>query len=171
MKRSTSILAAAALLTACAESPVAPPANDLAPAFSATTITDNFVVPFAADVFIPCALGGAGEWASLSGNLHVLTHITFNGAGGITLKQHFQPQNLGGTGLTSGHNYRGVGVTQETLNIAAAGLPVTSTFVNNFRMIGQGPGNNFHVHQLIHVTVDANGVVRAVVANSSVTCS
>jgi len=171
VKRSLSILATSAMLLACSESVVAPPAQDeLAPAFAATTVTTNDQVPFATAVFIPCALGGAGEVAVLTGTLHVLTHVTLNDAGGVTIKQHFQPQNLGGTGQTSGDAYRGVGVTQQTLTVGAGGLPFEFTFVNNFRMIGQGRGNNFQVHQNAHLTINENGVATADIDNTSVTC-
>ena len=47
---------------------------------------------------------------------------------------------------------------------------VQDTFINNFRIIGQGPGNNYLVHQTVHLTVNANGVVTASVSNSSVEC-
>ena len=170
MKRALSILGATAMLLACSESVVAPAHDDFAPAFSATVATTNLEVPFAIAVFISCALDGAGEVALLSGTLHVLTHVTLNDAGGFTVKTHFQPQNLGGTGLTSGDAYRGVGVTQQTQTVGAGGLPFEFTFVNNFRMIGQGPGNNFQVHQNVHVTVNKNGVVTAAIDNASVTC-
>ena len=42
--------------------------------------------------------------------------------------------------------------------------------MNNFRIIGQGPGNNFLVHETFHVTINANGVVTATVDNFSVEC-
>jgi len=42
--------------------------------------------------------------------------------------------------------------------------------VNNFYMIGQGPGNNFKVHETYHYTIDANGELTAFVDNFSVTC-
>lgn len=42
--------------------------------------------------------------------------------------------------------------------------------MNNFRMIGQGPGNNFAIHQNIHITVNADGEITAQVDNHRVTC-
>ncbi len=172
MKRTLSILGAGFVLLGCGESPAAPPAQgDFLPAFAATTATSNLLIPFNIVVFIPCALGGAGENADLTGALHLLTHITIDNTGGVHVKQHAQPQGLGGTGLTSGDRYRGVGVTQETFSFAADGLPFETTFINNFRLIGQGPGNNFQVHQTIHTTINANGDVTAGIDNTSVTCS
>jgi hypothetical protein len=42
--------------------------------------------------------------------------------------------------------------------------------VNNFRLIGQGSGNNLQVHQNVHITINANGTVTATVDNTSVDC-
>ncbi len=75
-----------------------------------------------------------------------------------------------GIGLTTGDKYQGTGVTQDHFNVGADGLPVTFTFVNNFRIIGQGPGNNYLVHQTFHVTINAHGEVTAEVDNIRVEC-
>jgi hypothetical protein len=42
--------------------------------------------------------------------------------------------------------------------------------VNNFRIIGQGKGNNFLVHENLHLTINANGVATAVHDNFSIDC-
>jgi hypothetical protein len=42
--------------------------------------------------------------------------------------------------------------------------------VNNFRIIGQGTGNNFLVHETFHITVNADGTMTASVDNFSVDC-
>jgi hypothetical protein len=47
---------------------------------------------------------------------------------------------------------------------------VEETFVNNFRIIGQGPGNNFLVHEVFHITFNANGSITAFVDKFSVDC-
>ena len=63
--------------------------------------------------------------------------FTANSAGGFHLKYHSQPQGLTGIGLTTGLKYQATGVTQEEINVNAAEV---TTFVNNFKLIGQGPG-------------------------------
>ena len=139
-----------------------------APALAkATTFTDNVQVPINISVFVPCAAGGAGEVVDLSGTLHVLFHTTIDDSGGFHSKFHFQPQGVSGTGLTTGDKYQGTGVTQGTFNCKVG---FESTFVNNFKIIGQGPGNNFLVHENFHVTVNANGEVTAFVDNFSIEC-
>lgn len=133
----------------------------------ATTFTDNVKVPIDIFVFVPCAAGGAGEFVVLSGTLHMLFRTTIDSRGGFHSKFHFQPQGVSGTGLTTGAKYQATGVTQGTDN---GKVGFVSTFVNNFRVIGQGPGNNFMIHENFHITVNANGEVTAFVDNFRVTC-
>jgi len=130
----------------------------------ATAFTDSVRFPFAFDVFVPCANNGAGEVVTLVGTLHEVFHIVFDANGRVHFKIHDQPQSVSGIGQTSGAKYQGTGVTQQQ----AGTNPFT--FVNNFRIIGQGPGNNFLVHQLFHVTVNANGNVTAFVDRASFEC-
>ena len=133
----------------------------------AITFTDNVQIPFDLIVFVPCAAGGAGEDVALSGTLHVLFHTTIDNSGGFHTKFHFQPQGISGMGLTTGDKYQATGETQGTDN---GKVGFESTFVNNFKIIGQGPGNNFLVHENFHITVNANGEVTASVDNFSVEC-
>jgi hypothetical protein len=133
-------------------------------AHSAVVVNES--IPFATIVFVPCANDGAGELVLLEGQLHILLTETVND-NHISFKGHFQPQGVGGTGVTTGDMYRGTGVTQDHVSL---GPGVTQTFVNNFRIIGQGPDNNFLVHNNVHVTINANGVVTAVVDNFTVDC-
>jgi hypothetical protein len=44
------------------------------------------------------------------------------------------------------------------------------TYVNNFRIIGQGPGNNYLIHNNFHYTINANGELTAWVDNFSAEC-
>lgn len=133
----------------------------------ATVFTDNVRFPIEIIVFVPCAAGGIGEEVLLSGNLHVLFRTTIDSRGGFHSKFHAQPQGLSGVGLTTGDRYRGTGVTQDKFN---GRVGSTYTFVNNFNIIGQGPGNNAMIHQTFHVTVNARGQVTAVVDNFRATC-
>jgi hypothetical protein len=129
------------------------------------TVSQTF--PIDITVFVPCANGGAGEDVEITGNLHDLFHVTFDGVGGLHVTVHDNPQGISGFGLTTGDTYRGVGITEEHFNGTVGS---TDTFVNNFRIIGNGPGNNFSVHENIHVTINANGELTAFVDNFSVTC-
>jgi hypothetical protein len=140
-------------------------------AFSqALAITTNDFVPFALDVFVPCANGGAGETVSVEGILHLQQHITING-NRVTLKTHAQPQGADGVGQTTGDSYQAVGVTQEVDTLPLIAGATEFTFVNNFRLIGQKTDNNFQVHQTIHVTINANGDVTNTVDNTTIDCN
>ena len=153
----------AGLLAACANDPTAPAApasvSDHSISTAAGVLTDNQIVPIDLLVNIPCANGGVGEDVVLSGTLHVLTHVTISNAGTLTIKTHFQPQGITGLGQVTGAKYQGTGVTQDILNLS---FGETYTLVNNFRMVGQGPGNNFSIHETFHYTINANGTLTTV---------
>lgn len=134
---------------------------------SAPTFTASTKIPVDIVVFVPCANGGAGEIVELTGNLHDLFSFTFDGSGGAHVMQVDNPQGISGTGQTTGAKYQATG---ETLNTFNAQVGLETTFVNNFKIIGQGPGNNFLIHENFHLTVNANGTVTAFVDNFSVTC-
>jgi len=125
----------------------------------------NAQVPFAMAVLIPCV----PEDVVLTGELHILITQQEDSNGGLHVKTHFQPQGISGEGAVTGAKYQGTGVTQEHFNIHP-GPQIEDTFVDNFRIIGQGPGNNLLVHTTIHVTVNADGVVTANVSNDSAEC-
>jgi hypothetical protein len=139
-----------------------------APAFQVTTITVSQSFPVDIAVFIDCANGGAGELVALTGELHDLFHVTMSGGGRFVLKLHDQPEGISGVGEITGDVYHATGVTQETVTSGVIGS--TDTFVNNFRIIGPGPGNNFLIHETFHVTVNANGTLTATVDNFSAEC-
>ena len=135
---------------------------------SADTFTSSATIPFDVYVFISCAMSGVGEEVHLTGNLHVLDHFTANANGGFMVTSHYQPEGVMGVGSSSGDKYQATGVTSDRFNVN--GLPYTGTYVNNFRIIGQGNGNNYLVHENFHVTVNANGEMTAYVDNFSVEC-
>lgn len=140
-------------------------------AFSqAVAITTNEFVPFAQAVFVPCANGGAGEIVLIEGTLHLQEHVTINN-NRVNLKIHAQPQGASGVGQITGDVYRGTGVTQEQDSFSLTNGSFEFTFINNFRIIGPGPGNNAQTHQTVHVTINANGVVTSTVDNLSIECN
>lgn len=134
----------------------------------ATTDTENQDIPYDQTVFVPCANGGAGELVHLTGELHELFHVTTNDSGGLHVAMHINPKDVSGTGLSTGLSYRLTGVQQFSLTSADAGG--SETFVLRFDVIGQGPDNNFTVHETGHVTVNANGEVTVSFDNTSIEC-
>jgi hypothetical protein len=83
---------------------------------------------------------------------------------------HFQPQGISGTGETTGAKYTATGVTQQSFKSSLQNGQANFTFVNNFRMIGQGPGNNFLVHETLHIPMAADGTVTVVHDNFTIDC-
>jgi hypothetical protein len=130
-------------------------------------VTSNISIPIDLFVFIPCADGGAGELVELTGPLHIVMAFTADSSGGFHVVTHFQPQGISGVGLTTGLKYNATGETDETLNVTAG---VTDTIVNNFKIIGQGPGNNSLLHENFHITINANGTATASVDNFNSSC-
>lgn len=129
----------------------------------------NIIIDFDLEEFVYCANNGAGEIVELSGPLHILVASNSNGqrVSGFT---HFQPQNVQGKGQATGDTYRATGVTMERFGGSFVNGQFNYSFINNYRLIGQGPGNNFTVHQTIHVTINANGDATAVTGLTTVDC-
>jgi hypothetical protein len=123
--------------------------------------------PVSITVFVPCANNGAGENVTLTGDLHVEFQINFDNAGGGHIHILFNPQGISGTGSVTGAKYQGTGMTQMGENFKTG---FEFTFNNRFDIIGQGPGNNFSVHETAHITVNANGTLTVFFDNFSVTC-
>src|SRR5213082_2233924 len=147
MKRNTTILmllfAALALFTV--------------PANAAKQVNDVSYINLT--VFVPCAAGGAGELVDLSGPLHTLITFTING-NNVSGTAHFQPQGIAGTGETTGDKYQATGVTKDTsFKVSFQNGQAQQTFVNNFRIIGTGQGNNFLVHEVANITFNAVGTL------------
>jgi hypothetical protein len=121
-------------------------------------------------VFVPCAVGGAGEIVDLSGPLHTLITFTING-NNVSGTAHFQPQGIVGTGETTGDKYQATGVTKDSsFKGSFQNGQFTQTYVNNFRIIGSGSGNNFLVHEVAHITFNADGTLTVFHDNFSIAC-
>jgi hypothetical protein len=129
----------------------------------ASEFTDNQFVPFT------LFAAGCGDFITVTGTLHILTHVTIDAAGGIAIKVHFQPQGATGVG-TSGATYQATGVTQEEFTSNGPGPQLEDTFINNFRMISHGTAPNFDIHENFHITVNNNGEVTVIMDNFSVEC-
>ena len=142
-------------------------ASMIVPANAAVQANDTTEINLT--VFIPCAAGGAGESVDLTGPLHTLITFTING-NNVSGFFHFQPQGISGTGETTGAKYQATGVTQESFKNSLQNGQANETFVNNFRLIGQGPGNNFLVHETLHFTINADGAVTVSHDNFSADC-
>lgn len=174
MRNAHVVVVALVGLGACSDSPVAPQAlsPDVlgGPTLAAIASTTSEVVPIDITAFVPCANGGAGELVQAVGRLHQVFTTVISANGTVTLRGHFQPQGLTGVGLTTGDKYQATGVTQTTDHFSTRLPVVVSTVINNFRFIGQGPDNNLLIHETLHVTINATGLVTTFVDKLSIEC-
>lgn len=110
-----------------------------------------------------------GEAIHLSGTLLAQFTSSETPSGNVEVGFHFNPQGITGVGLTSGATYHATGETLGTTTIRAGG-GTSDSFVNNFKIIGEGKAQNFLETDVFHVTVNANGVVTATVDKSMIRC-
>src|SRR5215211_7236659 len=82
----------------------------------AITITSRATVPINWQINVPGAQEGSEDTVNLTGNVHYLTQLTLDEAGGFHLVTHANPQGVQGIGLQSSARYRGTGATQVILN-------------------------------------------------------
>ena len=133
-------------------------------AASAMTVTQK--IPFD---FVLAPEEACGEAIHLNGTLLAHFSSTETSSGNVQIGFHFNPQGITGVGLTSGATYHATGVTLGTTTIKAAG-GVSDTFVNSFKIIGNGSAPNFLETDVFHLTMNANGVVTATVERSTIRC-
>src|SRR5262245_3686721 len=120
--------------------------------------------------FVPCAAGGGGEPIYIEGPIHTQISLTINGnnaSGNIFANV----QGMTATGLITGQKYQVVGMIQQSFKQSCQNGQITSTNINNYRVIGQGPGNNFLLRETLHYTINANGDVTVYHDNISTGCN
>jgi hypothetical protein len=165
------LLGIAVALSACAEPSTAPlRVIDQPPALLAETASSQLTMSFNRRVWVSCANDGAGESVALLGEIEMHSQATEDGNGGVHMSTHVRPSGVVGVGLVSGKMYRGTGGTFEGEGYDADGYPATYNFVNNFRIIGQGPGNNLLMHITIHQTMNSDGELAAEVDLTNSEC-
>ena len=121
-------------------------------------------------VWVACANDGLGEEVSFSGSIQFLFHFNDDRGGGFHVTSEANPQGLSGTGSVTGDLYQGTGGTGGHVNGTISGFPYTDSFVNNFRIIGQGTGNDLIIHTNGQFTVNALGEVTVSQVNFSSEC-
>src|SRR5512132_1730590 len=107
----------------------------IAAAAPTTTVLD---IPIDRSVYVSCAHGGAGDTIAVTGTLHRVSTTVDTGNGGTLVRTSFNPMGASGIGQ-SGDVYRGAGSTSSLEITLVSGTQ--TTMVNNFLMVGPGPGN------------------------------
>jgi hypothetical protein len=131
----------------------------------ATTTTTNVTFPFNTVIVNPCT----GEPIAFTGENHFVIHTTATPSGTFQTTIHSNLQNVSGVGTVTGTTYRAVISNKQTTVFTAAGGQV-NTIVGNFHIVGPGAGNNFILHNTVHVTVNPNGEATAEVENFFAEC-
>jgi hypothetical protein len=168
MTRFALVLAAAALLTGCdqAAAPTAPTAGGLAPpTLQATSGTEKTPIDLTFIAFVDCA----GEELEFHLREQLVSHISVDAGG--HLHTHFTINDKGstGVGLVSGAVWHQTGATKENLNVSESDTG-NDTFVNSLNLIGGGRAPNLLIHEVFHITVNANGVLVVVFDKPRVEC-
>ena len=104
-----------------------------------------------------------GEDVQLSGTIHLVSQTQPDGS----IVGHINYQNVSGVGLTSGTTYRAS--TVDTFRLEAP-FPSDIHSVSSLHLIGQGTEDKLLVNVLFHITVDANGEMRASIEDVSIQC-
>jgi hypothetical protein len=126
------------------------------------------LIPYNAEVFNSCT---DDEVVHLTGEIHLLFHLTEDANGGISVQTHAQPQGVSGTALESGTQYNAVGVTRQATYFAPGEELRETTFVHRFTLISKGPSDNLQITQTIHVTFNANGEPTAEIVREDIQCA
>jgi hypothetical protein len=102
-------------------------------------------------LFAPCG----GDFIELSGTLHHIFSFTANDN---RVNGFFQNNLvLSGVGRDTGARYHVREIQHQTFNFSLQNGQATSTLIEPFRVIGQGPGNNFLATAHITVVFNADG--------------
>jgi len=145
-------------------------AGGVAPTSAAVAETTVSRTHFDEDVSFICT----SELTHVTGEIQVVSHITGDGAGKLTIVQQSNFVRFSGTGLESGQRYAAVGSAYgiSTTHIDSE-FPTIFTSVSPARVIAQGqpnPGQVFTFQYTTHTTINANGVVVVEFAHYSEEC-
>ncbi len=136
------------------------------PAFGqATTTTTNEEVPVSSSVVNPCN----GDVVNYQGTLHVTNTLTTDSSGGFHLKTHTNFQDVSGTGVPSGLNYRVVTTRNETVNDSDS-AQFETTVIQTIKAVSQTSAPNLFIHIVMHITVNANGQTTSTVTEVTAEC-
>ena len=136
------------------------------PAFAQTTATTTSEnIPFTDTRPNPCN----GDLVTFQGTMHVTNTVTTDSGGGSHLKTHVNYQDVSGTGVPSGLNYRVMTTVNDTLNDNDAGQFET-TVIQTVKLISQGSAPNLFLRIVFHITINANGQTTSTVSETRIEC-
>lgn len=107
--------------------------------------------------YVPCANDGAGELLLGTIDVHTLASETVDGnhdAWQFVFERHGEL-----VGQITGDMYRLAGVEHGSYTQSLDTEHSTLTYVNRYRLVGPGQGNNLVVRETAHITIDADEAV------------
>lgn len=108
-----------------------------------------------------------GEWVVLEGAVHLLIQGKMTPRAHLGI--HLNAQGISGVGQTTGLQYQGNGAANLTINADDLD-PLIVTAVVNANLISHGPDDNRKLKIRIHITINANGEITAVVKDIEAEC-
>jgi hypothetical protein len=167
MQRATLLLSTVVVLGAgCSDAPAAPRLDVQRPLLNAVTSTE--IIPIEEDFVAPSG-PCTSEAIHFTLREQLVLHETDDAAGGVHLVFVNNDKGSTGLGLTSGTTYHQTGATVESAHITDS-FPFVDTFVFVLNIVAPGRAPNFRLHVNLHVTVNANGVLTALVDNVTNEC-
>ncbi len=121
-------------------------------AHAGVTANEHLSIAYAG--YVPCANGGSGELLTGTIDVNDLASETVNGnhaAWQFLFERHGEL-----VGRITGDIYRLTGVEHGAYTQSLDSEHATLTYVNRYRLIGPGPGNNLIVRETAHITLDAD---------------
>ena len=107
--------------------------------------------------WVPCANGGAGELMTGTIEMHDLVTSTVNE--NVDAWQFMSAPRGSLVGRITGDTYRLTGVTRGTYIEQLQGDRYVATYINRYRLVGPGPGNNLAVRETAHITREGDDIV------------
>jgi hypothetical protein len=108
-------------------------------------------------MWVSCANGGLGEAVDLDGALEISVHTLEDADGGLHVNSFVRPSQVKGLGAETAVVYRGHGLTSVSERYYPDGQLANERYVNIVRIVGQGRGNNLHIHVVVHQRWDSDG--------------
>ena len=134
---------------------------------AAYTTTDQQIIPFAAVYSAESTC--TGEAVLVSGEAHLVGHITVNEGGGFTTVAHSNLRDVSAVGQASGTWYQVV-TTFNTSGHAGATPPTVLSSHLTVRVIAPVGQNDFVIRKVFHLTINANGELTALVSDFGTEC-
>jgi len=123
---------------------------------AASTYQGQQTWPMDQTEWIPCANNGNGEYVKFEGYVHFTSTMTVNN-NHFTLVTHINPNEVSGTGLTTGSKYVASGGGQQIYSGSFINGQSIAIGYTRFMFTGAGPGNNLAIVFKAQVIVNASG--------------